>query len=215
MKTDHLTAEKRALLKAALPEVPFSGWTDRVLIGAAKTAGFDPTVALRAFPGGVAELVDFFVAEADRTMVEALQASDLDGLHIPQRIARAIRLRLEQQAGHKEAVRRAAAFYALPLHSARALKGLYRTVDAIWYAVGDASTDFSFYTKRLTLAGVYGATLAYWLQDRSEGHAATWHFLDHRLRDIGQIPKLRRRFNDLAGGLLRPGRGFVRRPRRH
>jgi ubiquinone biosynthesis protein COQ9 len=214
MKTDHLMAEKRALLKAALPEVPFSGWTDRILIDAAKTAGLEPTVALRAFPGGVVELVDFFVAEADRTMVEALQAGDLDDARIPQRVARAIRLRLEQQAGHKEAVRRAAAFYALPLHSARALKGLYRTVDAIWYAVSDTSTDFSFYTKRLTLAAVYGSTLAYWLQDRSEGHAATWDFLERRLRDIGQIPKLRRRFNDLAAGVLRPGRDFMRRPRR-
>ena len=32
-------------------------------------------------------------------------------------------------------------------------KLLYGTVDAIWHAVGDKSTDFSFYTKRAILAG--------------------------------------------------------------
>ncbi len=214
MKTDHLDAEKRALLAAALREVPFSGWSDRILVHAAKAAGLDPTLPLRAFPGGVAELVDFFVAEADRAMVAALAARDLAGLRIPERIALAIRLRLEGQAGHKEAVRRAAAFYALPFHAARALKGLYRTVDAMWHAAGDTATDFSFYTKRMTLAGVYSATLAYWLQDRSEGSAATWAFLDRRLRDVGRIPRLRRRLDDLAGGILRPERAFARRPRR-
>ena len=41
------------------------------------------------------------------------------------------------------------------------------TVDAIWYAAGDSATDFNFYTKRGLLAAVYGATMLYWLDDRS------------------------------------------------
>ncbi len=66
------------------------------------------------------------------------------------------------------------------------LKLLYRTVDAIWYAAGDTSTDFNFYTKRATLAGVYSST-RHWLNDRSEGSEATWGFLDRRIDNVDAL----------------------------
>jgi len=58
-------------------------------------------------------------------------------------------------------------------------------------AIPDA--DFSYYTKRMLLAGVYAATLLYWLEDRSQDAAATWAFLDRRIADIARIPQLRAR----------------------
>jgi ubiquinone biosynthesis protein COQ9 len=61
----------------------------------------------------------------------------------------------------------------------------------MWYAAGDQSTDFSFYTKRATLAGVYGATLLFWLDDRSDDAVETWAFLDRRIAGVMQIPQRR------------------------
>ena len=79
-----------------------------------------------------------------------------------------------------------------------ALKSLYRTVDAVWYGIGDTSTDWNFYSKRAILAGVYGATLLYWLDDRSEGQARTWDFLARRLDDAIAVPRaLGQRFDRL------------------
>ena len=63
----------------------------------------------------------------------------------------------------------------------------------MWYAAGDTSTDFNFYTKRATLAGVYSSTLLYWLNDRSPGSEATWGFLDRRIDDVMRIEKLKSR----------------------
>ena len=71
---------------------------------------------------------------------------------------------------------------------------LYRTVDAIWYAAGDTSADFNFYTKRATLAGVFSSTLFYWLNDRSEGNEATWAFLDRRIDDVMRFEKFKGQF---------------------
>jgi ubiquinone biosynthesis protein COQ9 len=71
------------------------------------------------------------------------------------------------------------------------LTSLYRTVDAIWQVAGDTATDWNFYTKRLLLAGVYGSTLLFWLDDKSEGFAATWAFLERRLADVMRIQKAR------------------------
>ena len=99
-----------------------------------------------------------------------------------------------------EATRRALALLSLPFHAGRGLKLLYRTVDAMWYAAGDTSTDFNFYTKRATLAGVYSSTLLYWLSDRSPGGEATWAFLDRRIDDVMKIEKLKSQVRSWTGG---------------
>jgi ubiquinone biosynthesis protein COQ9 len=210
LRADHLLAEKRAILAAALPDIPFDGWTEATLIGAAKAAGFDRTMALRAFPGGAIELLDFHVAEVDRAMLEALGERDLTGLKLREKIALAIRLRLESEAGHREAIRKAIGMLALPHRAPLALRQLHRTVDAIWHAVGDTSTDFSWYTKRFLLAGVYSATLLHWIDDRSPNQEASWGFLDRRLGDVMRIQGARGRLDKFAGRLPDPFRALRR-----
>jgi ubiquinone biosynthesis protein COQ9 len=182
-------AVRGAILDAALPHVPFDGWAHAVLQQGAADAGFEPIMAMRVFPGGPVEAVAFWSRRADRRMVEALESHDLAKLKVRQRIAAAVRVRLEQNAGHREAVRRAMSLLALPLNAAQGPALLWRTVDAIWYAAGDTATDFNYYTKRSLLAGVYGATVLYWLDDRSEGLAETWAFLDRRIADVMRVPR--------------------------
>jgi ubiquinone biosynthesis protein COQ9 len=104
-----------------------------------------------------------------------------------------IALRLARQQPNKEAVRRALAMLALPIHARAAAACTARTVDAIWHAAGDRSADFSWYTKRAILTAVYGATVLFWLRDPSEDSAATLAFLDRRLAGIARVGKLRGR----------------------
>ncbi len=67
-------------------------------------------------------------------------------------------------------------------------------------------TDFSFYTKRLTLAAIYGAAVLYWLDDRSEGFADTRAFLDRRLADAVRVGRARRDLEAVVGRLPNPFR---------
>ncbi len=187
---DDLDAIRARLLPAVLPHVPFEGWTARAVTHAAVDAGVSDDELLRACPNGAADLVAFWVAQADRDMIGTLATRDLKKLKMRERIALAVRLRLEPLAAHREAVRRALALQALPAQAARTPRQLYQTVDAIWHAVGDGSTDWSFYSKRLLLAGVYSSTLLYWLNDSSEGAAATWAFLDRRIADVMRLGKV-------------------------
>ena len=76
----------------------------------------------------------------------------------------------------------------------RSLRLLYGTVDGIWHAAGDRATDFSFYTKRGTLAAVYAATLLFWLDDSSPDFDDTRAFLDRQLAGVASIGKARQRF---------------------
>ncbi len=191
METDgEIDRLRERLLFATLPHVPFDGWTGIALQAGARDLGISLGLALNAFPGGAAETIEYWNRLADRRMLAALEAMDLGAMKVRQRVAAAVRLRIEQSAAHREAVRRGVAFLALPPNAGIAARCLYRTVDAIWHGVGDKSTDFSFYTKRGLLAGVYSATVFYWLNDRSPDFADTWGFLERRIDDVMRIPRL-------------------------
>ncbi len=88
---------------------------------------------------------------------------------------------------HKPALRDALGLLALPWNARLATCLTAETVSAMWYAAGDNSADFSWYTRRATLAAIYGATLAFWLRDPSPGLANTLEFLDRRLADHGRL----------------------------
>lgn len=184
--------ERDAAIEAMLPMVPATGWTVRTLVDA---AGPDADLL---FTGGAADMVEAYIDLADRRMEQDAAGADMATMRIPARVRHIIAARLERSRPHKEAVRRAFGVLALPTNAALAARTAARTVDAIWHAAGDASADFSWYTKRAILLGVYGATLLYWLRDDSFVDERTLAFLDRRLAGVGRIGKLRRRVEDLA-----------------
>ena len=67
----------------------------------------------------------------------------------------------------------------------------------MWRIVGDKSTDFSFYTRRISLAAVYTSTLLFWLNDNSNNNIETEFFLDRRLKDISKISSLKKPLSDM------------------
>jgi len=193
MKAMGIEHTRCKLLDATLPHVPFDGWTGAALMAGARDLGLGPAEVANAFPGGPIEMIELMSIEADQRMLESLEREDLASKKVRERVALAIRRRLELYAADREAIRRGLATLALPQHGVLALRLLYRTVDAIWYAAGDTSTDFNFYTKRALLAGVYAATLLAWLDDRSPGLEETWSFLDRRISDALRLPQMAQR----------------------
>lgn len=213
---DYLAETRAKILEEALPNVPFDGWTPRLLRDAAEQAGATAGEARLAFPGGVLDLVDYFLADGDRRMTDALSHEDLTSMKIRERITHAVRTRIEVDILHREAMRRAVTLLALPSSGGLGPRTLYRTVDAIWRATGDTSTDVNFYTKRATLAGVFSAVSLYWFADESEDHQDTWAFLDRRIEDVMRFERLKAGVKGVAEklpdpfallGRLRYGRG--------
>jgi ubiquinone biosynthesis protein COQ9 len=174
-------------------EAAFEGFGLKSLAVAAQRLDLPRGEADRLFPGGALAVLEYLSTRSDQRMVEALEAGGIEALKIRDRIRLAVRTRIEQHVGSKETARRALALLALPLNAPLGLKLLYRTVDAMWYAAGDTSADFNFYTKRATLAAVYSSTLLYWLNDRSPGNEATWAFLDRRIENVMSFEKLKGR----------------------
>jgi ubiquinone biosynthesis protein COQ9 len=179
-----------AIVEAALPHVAFDGWTMKTVAAAAEDAGYRRETAERLFPGGVSDVLRHWSDLSDRTMLAEMAGRDLSGSGVRDRVAAALRARIEVNAANKEAVRRAVSHLALPHNTAIAVGNTLRTIDAIWYAAGDTATDFSYYSKRALLTPVYVASVLYWIDDESEDFADTWAFIGRRLDDILRIPRL-------------------------
>lgn len=188
------------LADAMVDEAAFEGWTRTALAAAGCRLGLPPGEADRLFPGGAIQVLTHASERADLRTVEDMEKEGVAALKIRDRIKTAVRFRLERHAGNREGARRALALLSLPFNAGLGLKLLYKTVDAMWYAAGDTSTDFNFYTKRATLAGVYSSTLLYWLNDRSPGAEQTWAFLDRRIDDVMKIEKLKSQVRSWTGG---------------
>lgn len=202
-ETTDIRAERDALIDAALIHVPFDGWTKTALKRAAQDIGLAAGDADRLFPGSATDMIAWHSGLADRRMMAALSEQDLDSLRIRDRIATAVMTRLEQNAADREAVRRGLAILSRPRNAPLALQLLYRTVDDMWFAAGDRSTDWNFYSKRGLLAGVYSSTLMVWLNDQTDGFEETRAFLDRRIENVMQIPKIKSRITSLAERLPR------------
>ena len=181
---------KDQLLNASLDHVPFDGWSEATFQAALRDTDVDLAMAKAVCPRGAVDLAVAYHHRGDVLMLERLEATDLSEMRYRDRIAAAVRYRLEV-VGDKEVVRRGTSLFALPSHAGDGAKLVWGTVDAIWNALGDTSDDVNWYTKRATLGTVYSATVLYWLGDTSDDHCATWAFLDRRIDNVMQIEKLK------------------------
>lgn len=190
--------ELRLALAPALADAAvFDGWSDEAVDSAASATGCDPRLAHAAFAGGAMDMIGAWIAHVDAAMEQALPAEALAALPMRERVRTLVQFRLDAIAGREEALRRSLAIMAMPRHAAEALRRGWRSADAMWRLAGDTATDWNHYSKRAILAGIYAATLAVFVDDRSEGKAETRAFLDRRIAGII-------RFEKAKAGLLRP-----------
>ncbi|QDC38588.1 COQ9 family protein [Sphingobium fuliginis] len=193
--------EVRAALAPILPRhAAFDGWRREAVAMAAEQCGIDADIAALAFPGGAMDMIDAWFESIDARMLEALPAEKLAALSIRQRITRLVESRLTLLARDREALRRAQAIMAMPRNAARAAKLGWRAADVMWRAAGDESTDLNHYSKRLTLAGVYAATLLVFVDDESDDWAETRAFLARRIEGVMRFERAKAQWKGIGGG---------------
>ena len=177
---------KAQILEAALPDIPFDGWTDELLERTAARLKLSQDDIAENFPEGPVGLIRYFSVWADEKMLAKIKAKKSDE-RISERITRSVRARLEILTPHKQAVSASLSRLAIPPHNLLLPKMVWKTSDAIWRAAGDTSTDYNYYTKRLLLSGVLTSTTLFWLNDKSTDAEKTWAFLDRRIANVLKI----------------------------
>lgn len=182
---------------ALAPEVAqaavFDGWTEKAVNSAAEAAGVKPAVARLAFPGGAMDMIAAWVEAVDARMEAEFGGGRLNSTPIRERIRALVQYRLDQALGLEEAMSRALAVQAMPQNALSALKQGWSSADKMWRLAGDTATDYNHYTKRAILTGIYGASLAVFVSDESEGKADTRAFLDRRIEGVMKFEKAKAR----------------------
>ena len=204
-----------ALLDAILPHVAFDGWSAVAFAAAVDNLGLSEAEAKTLAPRGAIDLAVAYHRRGDQAMLERLGSADLDGIRFRDRVAMALRLRVEA-INDREAVRRASALFSLPVNAAEGAGLVWETADHVWTALGDASEDANWYTKRATLSGVWASTVLFWLGDDSPGHTETFAFVDRRIENVMQFEKVKAhlRKNPLTKPLMELQAGLFARVRK-
>jgi ubiquinone biosynthesis protein COQ9 len=193
---DHLTEARNTLIEAALPHVAFDGWSGETLKQAISDSGTDEGLARLAFPRGGVDMAIAFHRMMDRRLADDLANTDLSAMRIRDRVTHCVRRRIELVAPYRDAVRRGAGLFALPIYAPEGARLMWETADLIWTACGDTATDYNWYTKRAILSSVYSATVLYWLGDQDPNNTGTWNFLDRRIENVMQFEKTKARLKD-------------------
>lgn len=198
------------LLDAALNHVPFDGWGGETLVAAANDIGVSEADARAAFPRGAVEMAAAFHVRGDDAMVARMRGEGFKALRYSEKVAAAVRYRLEV-VSDIELVRRGATLFSLPQNATEGARLIWGTADRIWNELGDTSDDINWYSKRTILSGVYGSSVLFWLGDTSNDHAATWEFVDRRIANVMQFEKLKAkvRENKALSGLFAIPNSFL------
>lgn len=194
---DQISTLRDQILLAAIPYVEESGWTWGIVEKAASDCKAQDEVKAGLFPNGIVDVVAHFSDYADRQMMAKLEKLPTSTLRSKDKVRLAILSRNEILENHKNIVKAAMAFWAVPSHVIQGQRVLWRTSDCIWSWAGDTATDYNRQTKRALLASIMMGTNMVWIGDESEGNIITQAFLDRRLenvmefgRTIGTIKKI-------------------------
>lgn len=180
--------DPQSWLDAALLQAADTGWTADLPRLTAVRLGVDSALAVIVYPQGTRDIVAAMNEMADEAMVAAIHRhAGYRYLKIRQKIAFAVRARLEALEAYRPALRQLPDWAMRPSRGLQTLRSIWATADMAWYEAGDTATDYNHYTKRLLLSAVIVATKLFWLRDESRGSAASWAYLDARIDDVLQL----------------------------
>jgi ubiquinone biosynthesis protein COQ9 len=190
---------RERLLDAMLEIASETGWTEAGLARAAAKTGLTDGQVQLSTPNGVSDLLDLLGKRAAQAAEVRLAQPDISGMKVREKVATAVRAWLAFLEPHKPAVKRAA---GSPTNLLTGPKGLWTAADAIWAGLGDKSTDYNWYTKRMILSGVIGSTLVAWLgtDDQAQINA----FLDRRIENVMQFEKFKSEVREAVSKMPNP-----------
>jgi len=200
-EADEDETTKIKVLNSSLKFVCEHGWSQAALASGAEALGH-PSVVAGLFPGGGVDLVLHHVKtcnkQLDNIMKEEVEQLQKDGakLNIGSFIRKFVeeRLRMNEEFLLCDRWGEAMAILTHPANACDSIGCMQELCDDIWHRAGDKSADMNWYSKRISLAAVYGATELFMVQDKSEDFNDTWDFLDRRFQDLrsfqsaGSIP---------------------------
>lgn len=196
---------KERILAEFLKIAAFDGWTKEAVLMAVSNCGIEEKFVSLIFENFRLDLAEFYIESQNKKAAEKISA--IENFH-QKKIRDKIRLSLYERFAIEEenkiALQRLVNFYLNPKNFVdfkigakpmiHGMKAAYKISDSIWKNINDQSTDFNFYTKRLTLAKIILRSLSVFLKDDLENFPKTKSFIDSQIEKVMKFEKRKAEF---------------------
>ncbi len=182
---------KKGLFECVIENASIFHFSDNFFSILAANSSIDEAEIMMLFPGNIKQ----FVYELEE-YCDYLAIKKNNCIRVRDKIKQEIlnRLRIGDKK-HIDLLSRLQEFYMIPSNCNLFLETTWSSANNMWMNIGDKSTDFNYYTKRLILSTVYKSTLCYYLRDKSKTYKNTLDFLDSAIEKVMAIGKIKRGSN--------------------
>jgi ubiquinone biosynthesis protein COQ9 len=195
---------KHKLLAKFIENLSFDGWSAKNLSNSAEQLAltepeFSANQHKAIFANGLQSLTHYFVEQTSKKFNEDINIEQIQKLRFSERVIFLAHARilyyhnLLGAEGFKKFIS-----YCSTANILNSITNIFKTADDIWFFTGDKSTDFSYYTKRLSLSFIYTSSVLYSISDVSENLSETKKFIEARVADILKINKLKQSVKNFA-----------------
>jgi ubiquinone biosynthesis protein COQ9 len=216
---------KEKILSEFLQICDLDGWNKGVLLKAIQNCGIDEKFSDLIFENGCLDLAEFYIEfQNENSAKKIAEIENFSVQKIRDKIRFALYARFEVEKNHQIALQRLMNFYLNPKNFAnfeigarpmiQGLKACYKIADSIWKNINDQSTDFNFYTKRLTLSKIIFRSLLVFVKDESDDLAKTKNFIDSQIAKVMKFEKRKVQVKKAFGAVFLDENGVLKSPKK-
>lgn len=191
---------KEKVLAEFLKICAFEGWTKDALEQAVFNCGISKDFTNLIFENDCLELAEFYIESQNKKAAQKfLEIENFHSQKIRDKIRLALFARFEVEKNNQIALQRLVNFFLDPKNfisvemgtkpMIQGMQSCYKIADFIWKEINDQSTDFNFYTKRLTLGKIILRSLLVFIKDESEDFVKTQNFIDSQIAKVMKFEK--------------------------
>ncbi len=210
---------KRKILEKFLEICAFEGISESTLQHAMNLCEIDAKFKNIIFENGVLDLIEFYIDENNQKLAKIVKNTEnFADFKIRDKIKFCLYNLFELQKNHQMAILRIANFYfdirnfslkiddskgkygAKPLTMAFTNAG--KIADFIWKTINDNSTDFNYYTKRLTLSKIIISTFWVFVKDNTTNLSKTKSHIDAEVEKVMKFEKFKAKIGKFSTNLI-------------
>lgn len=195
------TETKEKILAEFLKICSFDGWSEEALSKAINICGIDEKFSQIIFENSCLGLAEFYCEFYNQKSAEKIaKIENFSDQKIRDKIRFSLYARFEVESENQIALQRLMNFYFSPKNftsvemglrpSAQGFAACYNISDFIWKNIGDQSTDFSFYSKRLILAKIIWRSLLVFVKEEPKNSGDSFPFPRTKSLIDSQIEKV-------------------------
>lgn len=197
---------KEKILSEFLQIAAFDGWNKESLLKALDHCKINRDFCNLIFENDILDLTEFYLNLYNQKSLSNLE--NIEVKKIRDKIRLCLYARFEVEKNNRLALQRLRNFYLDPKNFlsfeigvrplAYAIRDCYKIADFMWKTIGDSSTDFNFYTKRLTLGKIILRSFFVFIKDEDENLQKTKKFIDLEIEKVMKFEKFKAQFKDFS-----------------